>query len=487
MTHPTLNDATLFRQQAFIAGTWCDAADGQRIDVDNPANGDIIGSVPACTADDTQTAIEAARIAQIAWRTKTGSQRADILYSWYQLVLDNVEDLARIMTAEQGKVLAEARGEVRYAASFLKWYAEEARRSEGSILTTADPARRVLVIKQPIGVTAAITPWNFPLAMITRKCGPAIAAGCSMVIKPSELTPFSALALAALAERAGLPAGLLSVVTGWPAAVGKVLTESPIVRKLTFTGSTGVGKILLEQSAATVKKCSMELGGNAPFLVFDDADVEAAAEGIMQSKFRNAGQTCVCANRVLVQDGIWDRLLPVIMEKVNALQVGAGLEPGSTIGPLINEGAVAKVRAHVEDALAKGARHVGAPLRTEGRFVWPVVLKGATTEMRVASEETFGPVIPLFRFKTEEEAVRIANDTPFGLASYFFTNDIRRLWRVGEALEFGMIGHNTGAISMESVPFGGVKESGLGREGGHAGMEEFMEMKSLHLGGLDVL
>nr|WP_025827434.1 NAD-dependent succinate-semialdehyde dehydrogenase [Acetobacter persici] len=487
MTQPTLNDATLFRQQAFIAGTWCDAADGQRIDVDNPANGDIIGSVPACTADDTQTAIEAARIAQIAWRTKTGSQRADILYSWYQLVLDNVEDLARIMTAEQGKVLAEARGEVRYAASFLKWYAEEARRSEGSILTTADPARRVLVLKQPIGVTAAITPWNFPLAMITRKCGPAIAAGCSMVIKPSELTPFSALALAALAERAGLPAGLLSVVTGWPAAVGKVLTESPIVRKLTFTGSTGVGKILLEQSAATVKKCSMELGGNAPFLVFNDADVEAAAEGIMQSKFRNAGQTCVCANRVLVQDGIWDRLLPVIMEKVNALQVGAGLEPGSTIGPLINEGAVAKVRAHVEDALAKGARHVGAPLRTEGRFVWPVVLEGATTEMRVASEETFGPVLPLFRFKTEEEAVRIANDTPFGLASYFFTNDIRRLWRVGEALEFGMIGHNTGAISMESVPFGGVKESGLGREGGHAGMEEFMEMKSLHLGGLDVL
>lgn len=419
MTQPTLNDATLFRQQAFIAGTWCDAADGQRIDVDNPANGDIIGSVPACTADDTQTAIEAARIAQIAWRTKTGSQRADILYSWYQLVLDNVEDLARIMTAEQGKVLAEARGEVRYAASFLKWYAEEARRSEGSILTTADPARRVLVLKQPIGVTAAITPWNFPLAMITRKCGPAIAAGCSMVIKPSELTPFSALALAALAERAGLPAGLLSVVTGWPAAVGKVLTESPIVRKLTFTGSTGVGKILLEQSAATVKKCSMELGGNAPFLVFNDADVEAAAEGIMQSKFRNAGQTCVCANRVLVQDGIWDRLLPVIMEKVNALQVGAGLEPGSTIGPLINEGAVAKVRAHVEDALAKGARHVGAPLRTEGRFVWPVVLEGATTEMRVASEETFGPVLPLFRFKTEEEAVRIANDTPFGLASYF--------------------------------------------------------------------
>lgn len=307
-----------------------------------------------------------------------------------------------------------------------------------------------------------------------------------MVIKPSEFTPFSALALAALAERAGLPAGLLSVVTGWPAAVGKVLTESPIIRKLTFTGSTGVGKILLEQSATTVKKCSMELGGNAPFLVFDDADVDAAAEGIMQSKFRNAGQTCVCANRVLVQDGIWDQLLPVIMEKVNALQVGAGLEPGSTIGPLINEGAVAKVRAHVEDALAKGACYVGPPLRTEGRFVWPVVLEGATTDMRIASEETFGPVLPLFRFKTEEEAVRIANDTPFGLASYFFTNDIRRLWRVGEALEFGMIGHNTGAISMESVPFGGVKESGLGREGGHAGMEEFLEMKSLHLGGLDV-
>ncbi|OUI85482.1 NAD-dependent succinate-semialdehyde dehydrogenase [Acetobacter tropicalis] len=487
MTHPTLNDATLFRQQAFIAGSWCDAADGQTIDVENPANGDIIGSVPACTADDTQRAIEGARVAQIAWRNKTGSHRAEILNAWYQLVLDNVEDLALIMTTEQGKVLAEARGEVRYAASFLKWYAEEARRSEGSILTTADPARRVLVLKQPIGVTAAITPWNFPLAMITRKCGPAIAAGCSMVIKPSELTPFSALALAALAERAGLPAGLLSVVTGWPAAVGKVLTESPVVRKLTFTGSTGIGKILLEQSAATVKKCSMELGGNAPFLVFDDADVEAAAEGIMQSKFRNAGQTCVCANRVLVQDGIWDQLLPVIMAKMNVLQVGAGLDANSTIGPLINEAAVTKVRAHVEDALAKGARYVGSPLRTEGRFVWPVVLEGVTTDMRVAHEETFGPVLPLFRFKEEEEAVRIANDTPFGLASYFFTNDIRRLWRVGEALEFGMIGHNTGAISMESVPFGGVKESGLGREGGHAGMDEFMEIKSLHLGGLDVL
>lgn len=487
MTHPLLNDATLLRQQAFIAGAWCDAADGQRLTVDNPATGEIIGSVPACTAQDTQKAIEAARTAQQIWRTTTGAHRAEVLNAWYQLVMDNVEDLAQIMTAEQGKVLAEARGEVRYAASFLQWYAQEARRSEGSILQTADPARRVLVLKQPIGVTAAITPWNFPLAMITRKCGPAIAAGCSMVIKPSELTPFSALALAALAERAGLPAGLLSVVTGLPAAVGKVLTESPIVRKLTFTGSTGVGKILLEQSASTVKKCSMELGGNAPFLVFDDADVEAAAEGIMQSKFRNAGQTCVCANRVLVQDGIWERLLPVVMTKVNALQVGVGTKPESTIGPLINEAAVSKVRAHVEDALSKGARYVGAPLRTEGRFVWPVVLDNVTTDMRVAHEETFGPVLPLFRFKTEEEAVSIANQTPFGLASYFFTNDVRRLWRVGEALEFGMIGHNTGAISMESVPFGGIKESGLGREGGHAGLEEFMEMKSLHLGGLDVL
>lgn len=341
--------------------------------------------------------MEAARVAQLDWKRKTGTQRAEVLATWYQLVMDNVEDLAMIMTAEQGKVLAEARGEVRYAASFLKWYAEEARRSEGSILSTADPARRVLVLKQPIGVTAAITPWNFPLAMITRKCGPAIAAGCSMVIKPSELTPFSALALAVLGERAGLPTGLLSVITGLPAAVGKVLTESPVVRKLTFTGSTGVGKILLEQSASTVKKCSMELGGNAPFLVFDDADVDAAAEGIMQSKFRNAGQTCVCANRVLVQDGIWDRLLEAVMRKVEALQVGAGMDAGSTIGPLINESAVAKVRAHVEDALSKGARYVGAPLRTKGRFVWPVVLEGVTTEMRVAHEETFGPVLPLFR------------------------------------------------------------------------------------------
>ncbi|MDE7548553.1 NAD-dependent succinate-semialdehyde dehydrogenase [Acetobacter fabarum] len=486
MVQLDLNDSTLFRQQAFVAGIWCDAEEGLRIDVDNPATRAIIGSVPACTAQDTQKAIEAARVAQLAWRSRTGAQRAEVLATWYQLVMDNMEDLAAIMTAEQGKVLAEAQGEVRYAASFLKWYAEEARRSEGSILSTADPARRVLVLKQPIGVTAAITPWNFPLAMITRKCGPAIAAGCSMVIKPSELTPFSALALAALGERAGLPTGLLSVVTGLPATVGKVLTESPVVRKLTFTGSTGVGKILLEQSAATVKKCSMELGGNAPFLVFDDADAEAAAEGIIQSKFRNAGQTCVCANRVLVQDGIWDRLLVAIMRRVEALQVGAGMEAGSTIGPLINDSAVAKVRAHVEDALSRGASYVGAPLRTEGRFVWPVVLEGVTTQMRVAHEETFGPVLPLFRFKTEEEAINIANNTPFGLASYFFTNDIRRLWRVGEALEFGMIGHNTGAISMESVPFGGIKESGLGREGGYAGMEEFLETKSLHLGGLDV-
>lgn len=308
-----------------------------------------------------------------------------------------------------------------------------------------------------------------------------------MVIKPSELTPFSALALAALAERAGLPPGLLSVVTGAPAVVGAVLTQSPVVRKLTFTGSTGVGKILLAQSAATVKKCSMELGGNAPFLVFDDADIQAAANGIMQSKFRNAGQTCVCANRVLVQDGIWEPLVAAIMERVDTLRVGAGMEPESTIGPLINDAAVAKVRDHVEDALAKGARYVGPPLRTEGRFVWPVVLEGVNTEMRIAHEETFGPVLPLFRFKTEEEAVHIANSTPFGLACYFFTNDVRRLWRVGEALEFGMVGYNTGNISMESVPFGGVKESGLGREGGHAGMEEFLETKSLHIGGLDVL
>ncbi|NHN87112.1 NAD-dependent succinate-semialdehyde dehydrogenase [Acetobacter conturbans] len=482
----TLNDSSLFRQAAFIAGQWRDATGDQRIDVDNPADGSLVGQVPACSAQDTQDAIEAARIAQVAWQRTTGSQRGTVLMEWHRLILENVEDLALIMTAEQGKVLAEARGEVRYAASFFKWYAEEATRAEGQVMTTADPHRRVLVLKQPVGVTAAITPWNFPLAMITRKCGPAIAAGCSMVIKPSELTPFSALALAALGERAGIPAGLLSVVTGWPADVGKVLTDSPVVRKLTFTGSTGVGKILIRQSADTVKKLSLELGGNAPVLVFDDARVGLAADGIMQSKFRNAGQTCVCANRVLIQDGIWDRLLPELASRVETLRVGHGMDPDSTVGPLINDAAVQKVRGHVEDALAKGARYVGAPLRIEGRFVWPVVLAGVTTDMRVAHEETFGPVLPLFRFKTEEEAVRIANDTPFGLASYFFTDDIRRIWRVGEALEFGMIGHNTGSISMESVPFGGVKESGLGREGGHAGMEEFLEIKSLHLGGLDV-
>ncbi|GBQ31076.1 NAD-dependent succinate-semialdehyde dehydrogenase [Gluconacetobacter sacchari] len=484
MIASSLNDPGLFRQQAFVAGAWADAEDGRTIAVDDPATGESIGHVPACGVPETRAAIEAAERAQAEWKRRAPAERAAILMAWHDLIIENSADLARIMTIEQGKILSEAEGEVRYAASFFKWFAEEARRIDGAVLAPPARDRRVLVLKEPVGVSAAITPWNFPLAMITRKCAPALAAGCSMVLKPSELTPFSALAVAVLGERAGVPAGLFSVVTGLPEAIGAELTASPVVRKLSFTGSTRVGAILMRQSADTLKRLSLELGGNAPFLVFDDADCDLAVLGAMASKFRNAGQTCICANRVLVQAGIHDRFVDRLLDEVAALRVGSGLDPAATLGPLINDAAVAKVRAHVEDALAQGARYASAPLHVDGRFVSPVVLTGVTTDMLVAREETFGPVLPVFRFEKEEEAVRIANATPFGLASYFFTSSLHRAWRVGEALEFGMVGLNTGAISMESAPFGGVKQSGLGREGGHPGLDEFLEIKSFHMEGI---
>ncbi|GBQ23559.1 aldehyde/betaine dehydrogenase [Acetobacter estunensis NRIC 0472] len=479
-----LNDPSLFREQALVAGEWINSSSGKTMSVTNPATGETIGTIPACTAEETQRAIEAADRAQKEWKTRAPEVRADILMKWHDLIMANADDLARIMTIEQGKVLAEAKGEVKYGASFLKWFAEEARRINGAVITPNQPDRRVLTLKQPVGTTAAITPWNFPNAMITRKCGPAFAAGCSMVLKPSELTPYSALALAVLAERAGLPAGLMSLVTGEAKEIGPVLTGSDTVRKLSFTGSTQVGALLMRQSADTIKRLSLELGGNAPFLVFDDADLDAAVAGAIAAKFRNTGQTCVCANRILVQAGIHDRFVARIREEVAKFKVGNGLEDGNTMGPLINEAAVKKVRDHVEDALSKGASYVSAPLETNGCFATPVVLEGVTTTMRIFREETFGPVMPIFKFTDEAEAVRMANDTEFGLAAYFYTEDMSRAWRVGEALEYGMVGVNTGSVSMECAPFGGMKQSGLGREGGAEGIEEFLETKALHIAGL---
>ena len=484
MSIASLADPSLFREQAYIAGKWIDSSSGKTIEVTNPATGEVIGTIPSCTASETQRAIEAADRAQAKWKTVSPEERADILRAWYDLILENADDLARIMTVEQGKTLAEAKGEVTYGASFIKWFAGEARRINGAVITPDQKDRRVLTVKQPVGTTAAITPWNFPNAMITRKCGPAFAAGCSMVLKPSELTPYSALALAVLAERAGLPEGLFSLVTGDAKEIGPELTSSPIVRKLSFTGSTHVGALLMQQSADTIKRLSLELGGNAPFIVFDDADLETAVAGAVASKFRNSGQTCVCANRVFVQEGIHDRFVARMKEEVAKFKVGNGLDEGVTMGPLINENAVKKVREHVEDALSKGASYVSAPLETNGNFVTPVVLEGVTTEMRVFSEETFGPLMPIFKFSDEAEAIRKANDTPFGLASYFFTSDIARAWRVGEALEYGMVGINTGLVSMECAPFGGVKQSGLGREGGEEGIEEFLETKAMHMAAL---
>ncbi len=481
-----LDDMSLFRQQCYIDGAWVDADSGATIEVTNPATGEALGTIPKLGADETRRAIEAAERAWPAWRAKTAKERANILRKWYDLMMASQEDLAVLMTLEQGKPLAESRGEVAYGASFVEWFAEEAKRVYGDTIPQHQDDKRIVVIKQPIGVVAAITPWNFPNAMITRKCAPALAAGCPVVIKPATYTPYSALALAELAERAGIPAGVLNIVTGGAREIGGELTGNPIVRKLSFTGSTEIGKLLMEQCAATVKKVSMELGGNAPFLVFDDADLDAAVEGAMMSKFRNTGQTCVCANRILVQDGVYDAFAAKLAQAVKGLKVGSGLEEGVTQGPLIDVAALEKVEEHVADAAAKGAKVAigGARHDRGGTFYQPTVLTDVTTEMKVTREETFGPVAPLFRFKTEEEGIAMANDTEFGLAAYFYARDLGRVWRVGEGLETGIVGINTGIISTEVAPFGGVKESGVGREGSKYGMDDFLEIKYLCMGGV---
>jgi succinate-semialdehyde dehydrogenase/glutarate-semialdehyde dehydrogenase len=485
-TGVSLKDSKLFRQSNYIDGAWVNARSGATINVDNPATGEIVGAVPKCGAAETRTAIEAAEQALPAWRKKTAKERAAVVRRWYELMLENQEDLARLMTIEQGKPLTESKGEVIYAASFLEWFAEEAKRVYGDTIPGHQADKRIVVIKQPIGVVACITPWNFPLAMITRKAGPALASGCTVVLKPASQTPFSALALAELAERAGVPKGVLNVVTGSASEIGGEMTSNPVVKKLSFTGSTEVGKLLMEQCARTVKKVSLELGGNAPFIVFDDADIEAAVEGAMASKYRNTGQTCVCVNRIYVQDGVYDAFAQKLSAAVAKLSPMNGLEPGATQGPLIDDKAVAKVEEHIQDATKKGAKVVVGGQRHErgGRFFQPTVLVDVTSSMMVAREETFGPVAPLFRFKTDEEAVAMANDTEFGLAAYFYGRDIGRVWRVAEALESGMVGINTGIISTEVAPFGGVKESGLGREGSKYGIEEFLEIKYLCLGGI---
>ncbi len=481
-----LKDPSLLRQQAYLDGQWCDADDGSTVAVTNPATGEVLGTVPKMGAVEAKRAIDAANAAWPAWRKKTAKERSAILRKWNDLMLANVDDLGLLMTAEQGKPLTEAKGEVVYAASFIEWFAEEGKRVAGGTLESPWPDRRLLVIKEPIGVCAAITPWNFPSAMITRKAGPALAAGCPMVVKPAEATPFSALALAVLGERAGIPAGIFSVITGSSRAIGGEMTSNPIVRKLTFTGSTEVGRLLMAQSAPTIKKLSLELGGNAPFIVFDDADLDAAVEGAMMSKYRNAGQTCVCANRIYVQDGVYDAFAAKLVIAVAKLSVGNGAEAGITQGPLIDDKAVAKVEEHIADALAKGGRLLtGGKRHALGHsFFEPTVIADVTSDMRVAREETFGPLAPLFRFKTDEEVLAMANDTEFGLASYFYSRDIGRIWRIAEGLESGMVGINTGLISNEIAPFGGVKQSGLGREGSTYGMDDYLVIKYLCMGGI---
>jgi succinate-semialdehyde dehydrogenase/glutarate-semialdehyde dehydrogenase len=478
-----LRDPTLLKTDALVNGQWIGGA--SRFDVHDPATGHKLADVPNLTAADAEQAIDAANAAWPAWRTKTAKQRHAILLRWYELLMANVDDLARIMTAEQGKPFAEAKGEAIYGASFVEWFAEEAKRVNGETLPPFDPSRRLLVVKQPVGVCAAITPWNFPLAMITRKVAPALAAGCPVVIKPAELTPLTALAAAELAMRAGIPGGVLNVVTADSTnsiAVGKVFCASDIVRHLSFTGSTEVGRILMAQSAPTIKKMSLELGGNAPFIVFDDADIDSAVEGAMASKYRNAGQTCVCANRLYVQEGVYEAFVQKLAAKVRALKVGNGFEEGVVQGPLIESAAVQKVQRHLDDALAKGARVVAGGAKLDGQFFEPTVVADATPDMLCAREETFGPFAPVFRFKTEQEAIDAANNTEFGLASYFYSRDVGRIFRVSEALEYGMVGINAGVIATEHVPFGGVKQSGLGREGSHHGMDDYLELKYLCLG-----
>ncbi|WP_028228351.1 NAD-dependent succinate-semialdehyde dehydrogenase [Paraburkholderia ferrariae] len=481
-----LKDTSLLQNQAFVEGVWQGAEDGATFDVTNPATGALIGTVPKMGAAETRRAIAAANAAWPAWRAKTAKERAAILRKWHDLMLENADDLALILTTEQGKPLAEAKGEIGYAASFLEWFAEEGKRIYGDTIPTVANDRRLVVTKEPVGVCAAITPWNFPAAMITRKVGPALAAGCPIVVKPAEATPLSALAMAVLAQRAGVPAGVLSVVTGDPKAIGGELTSNATVRKLSFTGSTPVGRLLMGQCAPTVKKVSLELGGNAPFIVFDDADLDAAVAGAVASKYRNSGQTCVCTNRFYVHDKVYDAFAAKLRDAVEQLKVGLGTEPGVTQGPLINEAAVLKVESHIEDALAKGAQvTTGGKRHALGHgFFEPTILTGVTPAMKVARDETFGPLAPLFRFSSDEEVIKLANDTEFGLAAYFYSRDIGRVWRVAEALEYGMVGINTGLISNEVAPFGGVKQSGLGREGSHYGVDDYVVVKYMCMGGL---
>ena len=483
-----LKDNTLLRQASRVGTRWIEADAATGVAVTNPATGEVIGHVPKLGAAETREAIEVAETTRHRWARQTARERSQILRRWYELMMENQDDLGTILTAEQGKPLVEAKGEIAYGASFIEWFAEEARRAYGDVTPSHAPDKRIITIKQPIGVVAAITPWNFPNAMITRKAGPAFAAGCSMVLKPASQTPFSAIALAVLAERAGLPAGLFSVITGSARAIGGEMTSNRIVKKLTFTGSTEVGAKLYAQCAPTIKKLGLELGGNAPFIVFDDADLDAAVEGAVIAKFRNNGQTCVCANRIYVQSDIYDVFAEKLAAKVATLPTGNGIDEGVIFGPLIDDTAIAKVEEHIADATSKGATvlHGGKRHALGGTFFEPTILTGVTADMAIATEETFGPVAPLFRFNTEAEVVKAANDTEFGLASYFYTRDSARTWRVGEALEYGMVGINTGLISTAEAPFGGVKMSGLGREGSRHGLDDFMELKYLCMGGIDV-
>jgi len=487
MTHTlALNDPSLLRNLNYIDGQWVGADDGRTFAVTNPANGETLAHVPNCGAGETRRAIAIAKKAMAGWASTPAKQRGKALRKFADLMMAAADDLAKIMTAEQGKPLAEARGEVAYAASFYEWFAEEGRRVYGDLIPSAAADKRIMVMRQPVGVVGAITPWNFPAAMITRKAGAALAAGCTFVVKPAESTPLSALAQAVLAERAGIPAGVFNVITGAARAIGGELTSNPLVAKLTFTGSTEVGKLLMRQCADTVKKVSLELGGNAPFIVFDDADLDAAVAGAIASKYRNTGQTCVCANRLLVQDGVYDAFVEKLVAATRALRIGNGLEGPTEQGPLIDEAAVLKVEDHVADAVSKGAKVVlgGQRHALGGTFYQPTILTNVTPAMKVAREETFGPVAPVFRFHTEDEAVRMANDTEFGLAAYFYTRDLGRSWRVGEALEYGIVGLNTGIISCEEAPFGGWKESGNGREGSRYGILDYTELKYLCVSGL---
>ncbi|SUA63096.1 Succinate-semialdehyde dehydrogenase [NADP(+)] GabD [Oligella urethralis] len=481
-----LSRKDLFKQQAYIDGQWVDADSGETLEVTNPATGEVLGTVPKMGQAETRRAIEAAERAQKQWRAKSAKERALVLRKWFDLVMQHQDDLARIMTLEQGKPLAEAKGEIAYGAAYLEWYAEEGKRAYGDIIPGPASDRRIVVTKEPVGVCAAITPWNFPSSMITRKVGAALGAGCSMVIKPAAQTPYSAFALCVLAEEAGVPAGLVSVVTGSASEIGKEMTANPIVRKFSFTGSTEIGRLLMSQCSDQIKKVSLELGGNAPFIVFDDADLDAAVEGALISKYRNAGQTCVCANRIYVQDDIYDAFVEKFVAAVNKIKVGAGTEANVTQGPLIDKAAVSKVQEHIDDAVSKGAKVAAGGKQHDlgGLFFEPTVLTEVTSSMKVAKEETFGPLAPLFRFKTEEDVVQMANDTEYGLAAYFYSRDLGRVWRVAEALEYGMVAINTGILSNEAAPFGGIKQSGLGREGAKYGLDDYLETKYMLIGGI---